>query len=59
MSDNYDSKNAVKAGATEGELAESAWVATAIRAGGGYAHGRLAFKLSGAGELAGAGAHQH
>jgi len=41
------SKNAVKAGATEAELAESAWVATAIRAGGGYAHGRLAFKLSG------------
>jgi AhpD family alkylhydroperoxidase len=42
------SQNAVKAGATEAELAESAWVATAIRAGGGYAHGRLAFKLSGA-----------
>jgi AhpD family alkylhydroperoxidase len=45
------SQNAVKAGASEGELAEAAWVATAIRAGGGYAHGRLAFKLS--------GAHQH
>jgi AhpD family alkylhydroperoxidase len=45
------SQNAVKAGANEGELAEAAWVATAIRAGGGYAHGRLAFKLS--------GAHQH
>ncbi|RKR73450.1 carboxymuconolactone decarboxylase family protein [Frondihabitans australicus] len=44
------SQNAVKAGATEGELAEAAWVATAIRAGGGYAHGRLAFKLSGASE---------
>ncbi len=41
------SQAAVKAGATETELAESAWVATAIRAGGGYAHGRLAFKLSG------------
>jgi len=40
------SQNAVKAGATEAELAESAWVATAIRAGGGYAHGRLAFKLA-------------
>ncbi|WP_378144671.1 carboxymuconolactone decarboxylase family protein [Cnuibacter sp. UC19_7] len=40
------SANAVKAGATEEELAESAWVATAIRAGGGYAHGRLAFKLA-------------
>ncbi|MBU1588194.1 MAG: carboxymuconolactone decarboxylase family protein [Actinobacteria bacterium] len=41
------SQAAVQAGATETELAESAWVATAIRAGGGYAHGRLAFKLSG------------
>jgi AhpD family alkylhydroperoxidase len=39
------SQNAVKAGASETELAEAAWVATAIRAGGGYAHGRLAFKL--------------
>jgi AhpD family alkylhydroperoxidase len=38
---------AVKAGATEGELAESAWVATAIRAGGGFAHGRLGFKFAG------------
>ncbi|MCS5736299.1 carboxymuconolactone decarboxylase family protein [Herbiconiux daphne] len=45
------SQNAVKAGASEGELAEAAWVATAIRAGGGYAHGRLAFKL--------AGVHEH
>lgn len=44
------SQNAVRAGATEGELSEAAWVATAIRAGGGYAHGRLAFKLSGASE---------
>jgi AhpD family alkylhydroperoxidase len=42
------SQNAVKAGATEAELAEAAWVATAIRAGGGFAHGRLAFKLGGA-----------
>ncbi|NYD67295.1 carboxymuconolactone decarboxylase family protein [Agromyces atrinae] len=41
------SQNAVKAGANEAELAEAAWVATAIRAGGGYAHGRLAFKLAG------------
>lgn len=40
------SQNAVKAGASEAELAETAWVATAIRAGGGYAHGRLAFKLA-------------
>lgn len=41
------SQNAVKAGATKGELAETAWVAAAIRAGGAYAHGRLGFKLSG------------
>ncbi|GGA70976.1 alkyl hydroperoxide reductase AhpD [Pseudoclavibacter endophyticus] len=39
------SKRAVAAGATETELAEAAWVATAIRAGGGFAHGRLAFKF--------------
>ena len=38
--------NAVKAGATEGELAEAAWVAAALRAGAAYAHGRLAFKLT-------------
>lgn len=48
------SKKAVAAGASEAELAETAWVATAIRAGGGYAHGRLGFKLSGASE-----AHVH
>ncbi len=41
------SQNAVKAGASTTELAEAAWVATAIRAGGGFAHGRLAFKLAG------------
>ncbi|WP_159501810.1 carboxymuconolactone decarboxylase family protein [Microbacterium sp. 18062] len=46
------SQAAVKAGASEAELAESAWVATAIRAGGGFAHGRLAFKLA-------EGAHAH
>jgi AhpD family alkylhydroperoxidase len=40
------SNNAVKAGATPGELAEAAWVAAALRAGAAYAHGRLAFKLS-------------
>ena len=34
------------AGASEAELAETAWVASAIRAGGAYAHGRLAFKLA-------------
>ncbi len=37
---------AVRAGATEAELAETAWVATAIRAGGGFTHGRLAFKFA-------------
>lgn len=40
------SANAVKQGASDAELAETAWVATAIRAGGGFAHGRLAFKLA-------------
>ena len=40
------SNNAVKAGATEGELAETAWVAAALRAGASFAHGRLAFKLA-------------
>lgn len=50
------SQNAVKAGASEGELAEAAWVATAIRAGGGYAHGRLAFKLAAGDQPA---AHTH
>lgn len=40
------SNNAVKAGATEGELAEAAWVAAALRAGASFAHGRLAFKLT-------------
>lgn len=45
-------ERAVHAGATQGELAEAAWVATAIRAGGGFAHGRLAFKFSD-------GGHEH
>jgi AhpD family alkylhydroperoxidase len=40
------SNNAVKAGATQGELAEAAWVAAALRAGASYAHGRVAFKLT-------------
>jgi len=40
-------KNAARAGASETEIAEAAWVATAIRAGGGFAHGRSALKLSG------------
>jgi len=39
-------QSAVAAGATTEELAEAAWVATAIRAGGGFAHGRLAFKFA-------------
>ncbi|WP_029150168.1 carboxymuconolactone decarboxylase family protein [Microbacterium indicum] len=43
---------AAKAGATEKELAEAAWVAAAIRAGGAYAHGRLGFKFT-------EGIHQH
>jgi AhpD family alkylhydroperoxidase len=42
----WHSKQAKKAGATDAELAEAAWVATAIRAGGGFAHGRLAFKFA-------------
>lgn len=37
---------AEKAGASAAELAEIAWVAAALRAGGAYAHGRLMFKLS-------------
>lgn len=41
------SKAAVDAGATEAELAEAGWVASAIGAGSAYTHGRLAFKLSG------------
>lgn len=44
---NWHSQAAIKAGATQAQLAEAIWVATAIRAGGGFAHGRLAFKLSG------------
>jgi len=46
------SNAAVKAGASEAELAEAAWVASALRAGASYAHGRLAFKLTEC-------AHQH
>lgn len=48
------SNNAVTAGATETELAETAWVAAALRAGAAFAHGRVAFKLT-----ADEGAHQH
>ncbi|GAA1452632.1 carboxymuconolactone decarboxylase family protein [Nesterenkonia lacusekhoensis] len=35
---------AVEAGATDAELAEASWVAAALRAGGAFTHGRLAFK---------------
>ncbi|MCI2956510.1 carboxymuconolactone decarboxylase family protein [Agromyces atrinae] len=42
----FHTEACVKAGASDAEIAEAAWVATAIRAGGGYAHGRLAFKLT-------------
>jgi AhpD family alkylhydroperoxidase len=43
--------NAVKAGATEAEIAEAAWVAAALRAGGAFTHGRVAFQV--------ADAHRH
>lgn len=43
----WHTRAAEKAGATKAELAEAAWVATAIRAGGAFAHGRMMFKLSG------------
>lgn len=39
-------QEAVEAGATEQEIAEAAWVAAAIRAGGAFTHGRTAFKLA-------------
>ena len=57
---NHHTKSAQKAGATEAEIAEIAWVATALRAGAAYTHGHLAFKLGGLGELdEPAGDHQH
>lgn len=37
-------KAALKAGATEEEVAEAIWVSSAVRAGGSYTHGRLAFR---------------
>jgi AhpD family alkylhydroperoxidase len=40
------SNNAVRAGATQTELAETAWVSAALRAGASVAHGRLSFKLT-------------
>jgi AhpD family alkylhydroperoxidase len=42
----FHTSAAKKAGATDGELAEAAWVATAIRAGGAYTHGQMAFKFA-------------
>lgn len=39
------SKAAKAAGASLKEISEAAWVATAIRAGGGFAHGRLGPKF--------------
>ncbi len=42
----FHSQAAAAAGATEAELAEAAWVSAAVRAGGSYTHGRLAFKFT-------------
>ena len=39
-------QGAKKAGASEAELAEAAWVAAALRAGGAFTHGRMAFQVS-------------
>ncbi|TQL47368.1 AhpD family alkylhydroperoxidase [Homoserinimonas aerilata] len=39
-------KDAVRAGATDAEIAEAVWVAAAIGSGAAYTHGRLAFKAS-------------
>jgi AhpD family alkylhydroperoxidase len=40
------STKAVAAGATQAELAEAAWVTSALKAGGAFAHGRLGFKFT-------------
>lgn len=42
----YHTEQAKAAGATAGEVAEAAWVATALRAGGAYTHGRMALKFA-------------
>ncbi len=47
----WHTEAATKAGASEAELAETAWVAVALNAGAAFTHGRLAFKLN--------EAHQH
>ena len=39
-------KGAVKAGATDAEIAEAAWIAAALRAGGAFTHGRMALQVS-------------
>ncbi len=37
---------AVDAGATDAEIAEASWVAAALRAGGAFTHGRIAFQVA-------------
>ena len=39
-------KGAIKAGANDAEIAEAAWVAAALRAGGAFTHGRMALQIS-------------
>lgn len=39
-------KGALKAGANDTEIAEAAWVAAALRAGGAFTHGRMALQVS-------------
>lgn len=39
-------KAAVDAGATDAELTEASWVAAALRAGGAFTHGRIAFQVA-------------
>lgn len=39
-------KDAKEAGATDAEIAEAAWVAAALRAGGAFTHGRMALQVS-------------
>ncbi|MFT3798313.1 carboxymuconolactone decarboxylase family protein [Microbacterium sp.] len=51
------SHNAVAAGASDAELAEAAWVSAALRAGGAYTHGLLAFSATRPAE--GQPAHAH
>lgn len=39
-------KGALNAGANDTEIAEAAWVAAALRAGGAFTHGRMALQVS-------------